>query len=422
MVNLDQCDIKIDRSLLNKNEILKRKILSQLKVPFRNFMVNKFTLSGANIWLHSSKKDQLLLKGNFSMNNVALNLPVTTGGPEFHLAAITCDLSDIYYPLPDGSYIVDINRLTLDSRKEILRINSLKIVPRYNKYQLGKKSGHQEDWINTEIGEIAISKLDVLGLLNKKLKADEVALNDCKIYAFRDRRLPRLLIRQPMPNDYLKRIPFEIRVRQLKINNASVVSEEFPKDGTQTGKLQFENMNISMSPVLNFPNKNDPLYSNTYIQGTIMNSGYIDATIHAPLEKNIYYIKGSIINLDLSKLNSSAENLGKFHIQSGILNSLYFHFTATDKKASGEIIGEYHNLIIEKLKINEGVKKIAKVPTFFLKHFIIPKNKDKSMDVAKRTGKIEYKRDPTRMVTFYFLKSLLSGIRASFGLGFLLPK
>ncbi len=29
--------------------------------------------------------------------------------------------------------------------------------------------------------------------------------------------------------------------------------------------------------------------------------------------------------------------------------------------------------------------------------------KDKSMDVAKRTGKIDYKRDPTRVVTFYFL-------------------
>ena len=44
------------------------------------------------------------------------------------------------------------------------------------------------------------------------------------------------------------------------------------------------------------------------------------------------------------------------------------------------------------------------------------------MNVAKRTGKIDYKRDPTRFFTFYFLKSLLSGITASFALGFLLPK
>ena len=58
--------------------------------------------------------------------------------------------------------------------------------------------------------------------------------------------------------------------------------------------------------------------------------------------------------------------------------------------------------------------KVAEVPTFLLKHLIIPKNKDKSLNIEKRTGKIDYKRDPTRAYPFYFLKALLSGIRASF--------
>ena len=225
-----------------------------------------------------------------------------------------------------------------------------------------------------------------------------------------------------MPNDYLKKIPFDIRVNHLQINSASVMYEEFPKDGTQSGTLQLANMNMSMSPVLNHPFKTDPVYADTYITGSIMNSGSIKATIHGQLDRNIYYIKGSIENLNLSTLNSSAENLGKFHIKSGILNGLNFHFTATDKKSSGEIVGEYHNLIIERLKVRNGLKKVAKVPTFFLKHIIIPKNKDKSMAVSKRTGKIDYNRDSTRMVTFYLLKSLLSGIRASFKFGFLLPE
>jgi hypothetical protein len=259
-------------------------------------------------------------------------------------------------------------------------------------------------------------------MASKKLRADKITFNNWRIYVFRDRRLPRPLKQQPMPDDYLKRIPLEIRVNHLQVNNASVIYEEFPKDGTQPGTLQFQNMNISISPILNHPYKTDPVYADTYVRGSIMNSGSIMAMIHASLTKNIYYIKGAIENLDLSRLNSSAENLGKFHIQSGILNSLDFHFTATDKKSTGEIVGEYHNLIIERLKVRHGVKKVAKVPTFFLKHIIIPKNKDKSMAVSKRTGKIDYNRDSTRMVTFYLLKSLLSGIRASFKFGFLLPE
>lgn len=223
-----------------------------------------------------------------------------------------------------------------------------------------------------------------------------------------------------MPNGYLKQIPLEVRVNTFKLRNASAIYEEFPKIGNQTGYLAIYNVNISMSPMLNHPAKNDPGYSNTYVEGSIMNAGLIKATIHAPLRKNIYFIKGNIKNLDLPKLNPSSENLGRFHIESGILNSLDFHFTATEEKATGEIIGEYHDLVIDRLK--KGEIKVSKVPTFFLKHLIIPKNKDKSLNVKKRTGKIEFDRDPTRLVTFYFLKSLVDGIRASFTLGFLLPK
>ena len=103
-------------------------------------------------------------------------------------------------------------------------------------------------------------------------------------------------------------------------------------------------------------------------------------------------------------------------------NKLEFQFIATEEKATGKIVGEYHNLVIDRLKIEDGEKQIAKVPSFFLKHLIIPKNKDESLDIAKRTGKIDFDRDPTRIVTLYFLKALLDGIRASFDLGFVLPK
>jgi hypothetical protein len=84
-------------------------------------------------------------------------------------------------------------------------------------------------------------------------------------------------------------------------------------------------------------------------------------------------------------------------------------------------VGEYHDLLIDRLKEKNGEKQVAKVPTFFLKHFIIPKNKDKGMDIARRIGKIDYPRDSTRIVTFYLLKALLSGIRSSFAMGVLLP-
>jgi len=340
----------------------------------------------------------------------------------FKYSSIECNISNINYSIPNNYRRIHINELIADSKKALMKIDDLKIATEYSKFEFGKKLGHQADYIEATVPEIEISQLNYDQLLSKKLVADEITINNSNIYFFRDRRLPRQLKQQPMPNGYLKQIPIEVRINTFKINNASIVSEEFPKAGNQSGYLAIDKVNIAMSPVLNHPYENDAPYSETYVKGSIMNAGTIEATIQGPLRKNIYFIKGVIKDLDLPKLNPSAENLGRFHVKSGILNVLDFHFTATEEKATGEIVGEYHNLLIDRLKEKSGEKKVAKVPTFLLKHLIIPKDKDESLNVKKRTGKIDYKRDPTRMVSFYFLKSLLSGIRESFTLGFLLPE
>lgn len=421
-LNFEQGEIKLDPFLSDKNDATPAKILAYLHIPFKNVSINNLSLSGAKVWLHSDNMNQMLLKGDLTINKVELNGLNKSVINEFYLGGIKCNFSNINYPLPNAYYTIHIKKFIVDSRKEILRIDSLKVIPRYSKFEFGKKSGYQADRVEATVAEIEISRLDVIKLIHRKLIADKVIFNNSNVHVFRDRRLPRQLKEQPMPNGYLKAIPLEVRVNTFKINNASVAYEEFPKGGTQTGMLEIGKINLSMSPVLNYPNENDPNYSDTYVEGLLMNAGTIQATIHAPVKKNIYFIKGTIKNLDLPKLNPSAENLGKFHIESGILNVLDFHFTATEEKATGEIVGEYHNLVIDRLKVKNGIKKEAKIPTFFLKHFIIPKNKDKSMKVAKRTGKIDYKRDPKRLVTFYFIKALLSGIEASFALGFLLPK
>ncbi|MEX6690952.1 hypothetical protein QTN47_25815 [Danxiaibacter flavus] len=378
-----------------------------------NFSINHLVIAESNIKLHSNP-------GQFTIDKIAVDSLTKSINNKLNYSTIECRLSDINYSIPRSYRTVHIKSVTADSKKELLHIDHLTVATQYPKFEFGKKLGRQADYIEAVIPRIEISKLNFKQLLNKKLVADEMAIDNSNFYFFRDRRLPRQLKEQPMPNGYLKEIPVEVRVNTFKINNASVLSEEFPKVGDQAGYLKIDKVNISMSPMLNHPYKSDPRYSDTHVEGSIMNAGLIEASIRAPLREDTYSIKGVIKNLDLPKLNPSAENLGRFHIESGMLNFLEFHFTATEEKATGEIIGEYHDLLIDRLKPKS--KEVARVPTFFLKHFIIPKNKDKSLDVAKRTGKIDYKRDPTRIVSFYFLKALLHGIRASFELGFLLPK
>jgi hypothetical protein len=85
-------------------------------------------------------------------------------------------------------------------------------------------------------------------------------------------------------------------------------------------------------------------------------------------------------------------------------------------------VGAYHHLVIQPLKKHTSKKNVADFASFTLRHAIIPLNKDASLPERKRTGKVDYQRDPTRMVSYYFLQSLLMGVKKSFTLGFLLPK
>jgi hypothetical protein len=154
-----------------------------------------------------------------------------------------------------------------------------------------------------------------------------------------------------------------------------------------------------------------------------MGSGTAEANIYMPLQKGKpYLMKGVFKNVELTRLNSSSENLGKIRIKSGFLDVLSFDFTMTEEQSTGKIIGAYHHLIIQQLKKHSAKPDVANFASFMLRHAIIPLNKDESLPEKKRTGFVTYTRDKTRFVSHYFLQSLLKGIKASFSLGFLLPK
>jgi len=141
-----------------------------------------------------------------------------------------------------------------------------------------------------------------------------------------------------------------------------------------------------------------------------------------PLHKGApYEVEGAFHDLDVTMLNNPAENLGQLHLESGLLNSLDFQFKMGEERATGKIVGEYHDLVVDKLKEKNGQLKTDKLKSFALKKLIIPTDKDKSLPVSKRTGKVDYKRDKDRYFSYYLLPSLLVGVKSSFSLGFLLP-
>ncbi len=406
-------------SVNDKRKAVKTPINSIL---FKNSSINHLQISESIVSLNSNNLNRLRVKGDINIDSIEINNPnAFFKNTNFHFAAIKCDLKEIESSIPRMYSAIKIRKLNINSNKETMQMDNLNVIPKYTRFELDKKLGYQTDYLEATVSQIKATKLNVMKLFDQELTAEKIAIDQCRIHVFRDRRLPRILKPQPLPVAYLKSVPWNIRLNYLLIDHSSVAYEEFPKDGTMSGTLKVENAHVLLSPFINHQLLHDPDYIEMQVEASIMGSGNVNASAVLPFKVNkSYFVKGAINNLDLTSLNSSAENLGKFHIKSGMLNNLSFSITLNEKEAAGAIVGEYHNLIVDKLKGNS--KKIAWFPSFIVRHLIIPKNKDKTKPVANRTGKIEYKRDPTRSASFYLLQSLLSGIKSSFTFGFLLPK
>jgi hypothetical protein len=310
----------------------------------------------------------------------------------------------------------------LDSKKRLLRLDTLRITPNLDKEEMGRVKGHQVDVVESSSEGIDVKNLDVMALLQHELSADEISIRSNEVHVFRDRQLPLEPGEKAMPVEELKSMPLSLRVRRLKMGTTTFAYEEFPKKGNKTGTLTIYRMRGTLAPLINKPVNGDPAYITMTTEGSLMNSGSVTATTKMPLHKgDPYIVEGAFHELDVTKLNNPAENLGKLHLESGMLNSLAFRFEMNDEKATGQIVGEYHDLVVDKLKENSDDKKVDKLKSFALKKFIIPKDKDKSLPVSKRTGKVNYKRDKERYFSYYLLHALLVGVKSSFSLGFLLP-
>ncbi len=405
------------RLILSKNgkEKTPGSPLDLKKIDIDNFQCKDLSVS------YKANANEYRFIANLSLNdaNISPKFAINTT----KLGSVHGIISGFHYSGNDY-HNIDIKKIEMNSSKELMQINDINVMPRIGKYELGKKLGHQADWMQAYISKVDIVKPDFDKLLRQKLFADEIKIGNSTAYIFRDRRLPRPQKNIPLPVDIIKTFPLDIRIKTCALATSEVIYEEYPKSGYgNAGILKIEKLNLSLSPLISDPASSDPAYMTMKVEGSIMGSGISHCVVMMPLQKNKpYYVKGAIEKLELTRLNSSSENLGKIRIKSGFLDFLSFDFTMTEQRSTGKIIGAYHRLIIQQLKKHTDEKNVADLASFALRHAIIPLNKDASLPERKRTGKVDYQRDATRMVSYYFLQSLLMGVKKSFTLGFLLPK
>jgi len=386
--------------------------LGGLRMPKLDALIGRLDINGIKLSGMRHAKREFMLEGDLRLDSVTAD----------SFRAVRLTASRASYSPPGADETIVVRQLKADSRQRSLRVDSLGIMPTLDAVAIGRLKGHQVDVVSGAVEDIEATGADIPGLLKRRLEAEEVRLERARIHIFRDRRLPLAAGDKPMPMAGLEQLPVDLRVGKLLLGTTRLEYEEFPKVGNETGTLVIRDFHGTMTPLVNRPRPGDPPDITVKTEGSLMGSGTVSATTRMPFHPGgMYVVDGAFHDLDVTRLNNPAENLGQLHLESGMLNSLAFHFDMGPERSTGKIVGEYHNLVADKLKEKNGQLKTDKFKSFALKKLIIPKNKDKSLPVRRRTGKVDYKRDRQRYFSYYLLHSLLVGVKKSFTLGFLLP-
>jgi hypothetical protein len=416
---LEAGEIKINDPLLRDRDSLVSQWVKQVHLPFEKIGIEELDLGRSKVQVTGDQSAHAEMMAAIRLSGFSYERGQNKSFPFDHIDA---RFTDIHYSIPGAMHEFRAADLTLDSRNKMLRLDSVQIIPDYGKFEFAKKRGYQTDRFDISISTIECPGTEILKIFDEQFIADRVLIQGVHAHIFRDRRIPMKKELRYLPIDELKEIPFGLDVKKLSISEANIGYEEFPKEGPASATLKIENLRMAIYPLINHPS---PAHDHLDLDmdGSIMGAGSVHAHMWWPFAKDKnYQVRGEFTGMDLVSLNPPAENLGGFHIESGLLDHLYFEFSMSPEKAGGKIVGEYHNLVIDKLKkSSSGARKIDRFKSFALRHFIIPRNKDKSVAVSRRTGKVDYHRDPNRYFSNYLLHSLLSGIKSSFALGFLLP-
>lgn len=330
----------------------------------------------------------------------------TVGGTDWRLSTSSCDSMALH--LAKEFYTIKINRSMFDATEKTMAIDSIHILPDYDRQLFAKKSVRQTDRIEGVIPAVRFHGISISKKGNLSLEASRVSLN-LNLHVFRDKRYPFHNGLKTLPVRFLRRLPVSIQIDTVALEPSYVRYDEFQEAGDSAGYVYFDKLQASIYNVSNLSPKETTMDA----EGDFMDAGKLTVHFRFPADPDKeYHILGALTNFSLPAINSMLVPAANARIHSGKMEEMKFHFVYNDTRSDGEVTLNYTNLkMASTKKSNIG----SKIVTFLLNTFI-RNDMDRTIATDKKTGTILFYRDHHRAIFNYWWKSLLSGIKSVYNL------
>lgn len=364
----------------------------------REFQLDSIGKSQANLVMNTGTISNL----NISSANITDFQKLAAANTAFQIKQLTGSYSTASTKLK--WYNADYNR-----NNNTFSLDSFSFKPALEKDSFLATKTYQTDYITVETGSIRVGPVDMdLFIKENKLNIGTASITDLVFVDYKDKNFPfNPGIIKPLPVNLLKKIPQQLSIGTILLNNAYVEYTEVSEKTKKAGTIPITRMNVRIANAKNYNiNPTDSL--------SVMATAYLMDTAWINLRLKESYtdsLGGFLMTLrlkpaDLTILNPVLIPLVSAKLESGFLDTLSMRAVGREYLALGDMEMLYHDLKVSLLKKSDDSRKGLLTALVNL----VVKNKNTS-----RKGKVFFIRQRDKSAINYLIKIAMSGMASSVG-------
>jgi hypothetical protein len=392
--------------------------------------VKKLEVANSNVKLFSNRLDTIpSLSSNdnyFKIVNLYVGPSTDKISGLFTADSISLVMNRFDYTTGDSLYTFNVKRMEASYGDSTLTIDSIKVIPNYNKRRFAEIAGKQTDRFDVTAANVFFRKIDLRRFFEQHdLICPSLDITAFNMVAFRDRNDNREFNIPESLQQLLHDAPVYLRLDTIRLNKSFIAYEEIAPGKKEAGRLTFNDINANFTGLTN----DSMLISmdrNLYFSAecNLMDKGKLVASYVFPLKvkEMVFECNGFLTEMPMSALNGMLGPSAGVVLNQGVIDTMDFNFTAGEKSSKGKMKLIYHDLKLEMPESGDKNVKLKDKISMFVANNLIIKESNPQKNKAPRIADMYYERNKQRFLFHYTWQTIFSGIKETVGMPDIKPK
>lgn len=362
------------------------------KVKLNGLIIKNVEVSNGSLEYFKKDTSELTLSCNLlhlSLENIIVDSNTLKQPIPFHYGEHSISGTSFFYRM---NKLYDLEAKTFELEKNAVTLDSLRIKPRYNKYQFQTQIPHEKAWVDLSVPRTQI--LNTEWKLNQDslaFSASKIILSAADLYLYKDNRLRDNPYFKPLYSKLVRDLPLKVNVDSISVQDAAITFQLRTKKEPPPGLVYFQDVNGTIAHVTNIGMKESGFPRTTVRADALFmkeSKIHLDWSFDISNRVDEFKVSGKLSRISEQGINyflTPAMNVAA----EGAINELAFNFAGNNNVAFGDMYIHYDALRIHLLK-KDGRRRrrwISAILNFILRN---------KLDGPIEKKGIEVKRDQTK--------------------------